>query len=167
MPRSAPIKCQQKSLSPPKFANSIYLPLNLIPKLCSRAELPNGWKKQNYRTTARNGRLAATARTQHRPTMPRKLSELCCCRAGGFIRLGMKDESVLLVRWSFIHRKWANFKCSMRWKTRELNFVYLKAWLSLYTGPQSIYEWCSNIIAALCPWGALHTQTGSAKTDVA
>lgn len=46
------------------FANSIYLPENLIPKLCSRAGVSN-WRKQNYKTAARSGRLAAADITQH------------------------------------------------------------------------------------------------------
>lgn len=46
------------------FANSIYLPENLIPKLCSRAGFSN-CRKQNYKTAARSGRLAAADITQH------------------------------------------------------------------------------------------------------
>lgn len=59
---SVPMKCQRKSLSPLLFANSICLPQNEIPKLCSCVGFPKG-RKQNYKTSASAGILAVAVIT--------------------------------------------------------------------------------------------------------
>lgn len=94
---------------------------------------PNGWRKQNYRTTARNRRLAATALTQRRQAMPRKLSELRCCRAGGFMRLGLKDKTFPLVSWMDLYFSKIHFKA--------MKGTRMKLWLfNACNGPRSIYK---------------------------